>query len=50
MGSRLHGIIVKEFIQLGRDRLALTLMLFVPVVMLFIFGWAINTDVKHAPT
>ena len=50
MGSRLHGIIAKEFIQLGRDRLALTLMLFVPVVMLFIFGWAINTDVKHVPT
>src|SRR3989442_6142938 len=25
-------------------------MLFVPVAMLFIFGWAINTDVKHVPT
>ncbi len=50
MLSRLHGIIVKEFIQLRRDRLALTLALFVPVVMLFIFGWAINTDVKHVPT
>ncbi len=50
MGSRLHGIIAKEFLQLWRDRLALTLMLFVPVAMLFIFGWAINTDVKHAPT
>ncbi|MBI4594131.1 MAG: ABC transporter permease, partial [Candidatus Rokubacteria bacterium] len=50
MGSRLSGIIVKEFLQLGRDRLALTLMLFVPVAMLFIFGWAINTDVKHVPT
>lgn len=50
MGSRLHGIIAKEFIQLFRDRLALTLMLFVPVAMLFIFGWAINTDVKHVPT
>src|SRR5438093_490258 len=50
VGSRLHGIIAKEFLQLGRDRLALTLMLFVPVAMLFIFGWAINTDVKHVPT
>ena len=50
MGSRLHGIIAKEFLQLWRDRLALTLMLFVPVAMLFIFGWAINTDVKHVPT
>ena len=50
MGSRLHGIIVKEFIQLRRDPLAVTLALFVPVAMLFIFGWAINTDVKHVPT
>src|SRR5881628_3342846 len=48
VGSRLHGIIAKEFLQLWRDRLAL--MLFVPVAMLFIFGWAINTDVKHVPT
>ena len=50
MGSRLHGIIAKEFLQLRRDPLAVTLALFVPVAMLFIFGWAINTDVKHVPT
>jgi ABC-2 type transport system permease protein len=50
VGSRLAGIIAKEFIQLYRDRLAVTLALFVPVVLLFIFGWAINTDVKHVPT
>ncbi len=50
MISRLYGIIAKEFLQLRRDRLALTLALFVPVAMLFIFGWAINTDVKHVPT
>jgi ABC-2 type transport system permease protein len=50
MWSRLHGIIAKEFIQLRRDPLAVTLALFVPVAMLFIFGWAINTDVKHVST
>ncbi len=50
MGSRLFGMIAKEFIHLRRDVLALTLALFVPVAMLFIFGWAINTDVKHIPT
>jgi len=48
--TRLGGIIAKEFLQLRRDGLALTLALFVPVAMLFIFGWAINTDVKHVPT
>ena len=50
MGSRLIGIIVKEFIHLKRDMLALVLALVVPVAMLFIFGWAINTDVKHVRT
>jgi ABC-2 type transport system permease protein len=50
MLSRLYGIIAKEFIHLRRDPLAVTLALFVPVAMLFIFGWAINTDVKHVPT
>ncbi len=50
MLSRLSGIIAKELIQLRRDPLAVTLALFVPVAMLFIFGWAINTDVKHVPT
>jgi ABC-2 type transport system permease protein len=50
MLSRLLGIVAKEFIQLKRDGLALTLALFVPVAMLFIFGWAINTDVKHVTT
>lgn len=43
-------MIAKEFIHLRRDPLAVTLALFVPVAMLFIFGWAINTDVKHIPT
>src|SRR5262245_39448708 len=50
MSSRLWGIIAKEFIQLWRDRLSLTLALFVPVAMLFIVGWVINTDVKYVPT
>jgi ABC-2 type transport system permease protein len=50
MIHRLYGIIAKEFLQLRRDSLAVTLALFVPVAMLFIFGWAINTDVKHVPT
>ncbi len=50
MASRLYGIIAKEFVQLRRDPLALTLVLFIPVVLVFIFGWAINTGVKHVPT
>lgn len=41
---------MKEFIQIRRDLLALTLYLCVPMIMVFIFGWAINTDIKHVPT
>ena len=48
--GRLLAIIRKEFIHLRRDTLALTLALFIPVAMLFIFGYAINTEVKHIPT
>lgn len=47
---RLAAMVWKEFIQLRRDPLALTLTLFIPVALLFIFGYAINTDVKHLPT
>jgi ABC-2 type transport system permease protein len=43
-------MIWKEFVQLRRDVTALALMLFIPVALLFIFGYAINTDVKHLPT
>jgi ABC-2 type transport system permease protein len=43
-------MIWKELLQLRRDPLALTLSLFIPVALLFIFGYAINTDVKHLPT
>ncbi len=48
--TRLGGVVWKEFLQLRRDAMALTLMLFIPVALLFIFGYAINTDVKHLPT
>jgi ABC-2 type transport system permease protein len=47
---RLVGMMWKEFLQLRRDPMALTLTLFIPVALLFIFGYAINTDVKHLPT
>ncbi len=50
MGRRLSAIIVKEFIQLVRDRRTLALALLMPVIQLFLFGYAISTDVEHLPT
>ena len=47
--NRLLAIIKKEFIQMGRDRLTLAMMLLMPFVQLLVFGFAINTDVKHLP-
>jgi len=40
----------KELLQLRRDRLTLAMMLVLPIVMLLLFGYAINTDVRHIPT
>jgi ABC-2 type transport system permease protein len=40
----------KEFIQMRRDRLTLGIMIGIPVVQLLMFGFAIQTDVRHIPT
>src|SRR5678816_3599054 len=40
----------KELLQLRRDRPTLAMMLVLPVVQLLLFGYAINTDVRHIPT
>ena len=47
---RLRALLVKEFIQMGRDRLTLAIMGLLPVIQLLIFGFAINTEVKHLST
>ena len=47
---RLKALLIKEFIQMRRDRLTLAMMLALPVIQLLVFGFAINTDVKHLPT
>ena len=44
------AVLVKEFIQLTRDRLTYAMLLGVPVVQLLLFGYAINTDPRHLPT
>jgi ABC-2 type transport system permease protein len=47
---RLQALLIKEFLQMRRDRLTLVMMLGLPVIQLILFGFAINTDVKHLPT
>jgi ABC-2 type transport system permease protein len=53
MGSslrRIGAILLKEFIQMRRDRLTFAIMLIVPIVQLALFGFAINSDPRHLPT
>lgn len=48
--SRWVGIMLKEFIQLKRDRLTFGMIIGIPVIQLILFGFAINSDPKHLPT
>ena len=50
MLSRPLAIAWKELLQLRRDRLTLAMMIALPIVQLMLFGYAINTDVRHMPT
>jgi len=50
MMPRLWPMIRKEFIQMRRDRLTLGIMFGIPVIQLLMFGFAIQTDVRHIPT
>lgn len=49
MRSRLFSIIRKEFIQIFRDPRTLGLILVMPIVQLFLLGYAATTDVKNVP-
>jgi len=48
--ARLFAVLMKEFIQMRRDRMTFALMIGVPVMQLLLFGFAINTDPRHLPT
>jgi ABC-2 type transport system permease protein len=47
---RFVAVLVKEFIQMRRDRLTFAMMVGIPLIQLVLFGFAINTDPKHLPT
>jgi len=48
--GRLMAVMVKEFIQMRRDRLTFAMMVGVPILQLILFGFAINSDPKALPT
>lgn len=48
--SRWWSIVLKEFLQLKRDRITFAMIVGLPIIQLTLFGFAINTDPKHLPT
>jgi len=48
--SPLWPMLRKEFIQMRRDRGSLGMMIGIPAIQLIMFGYAIQTEVRHLPT
>ncbi len=44
------AMLVKEFIQLRRDRVSFAMIIMIPLVQLMLFGYAINTTPRDLPT
>jgi ABC-2 type transport system permease protein len=47
---RFWAVVLKEFIQMRRDRLTFGMMVGIPLMQLMLFGFAINSDPRHLPT
>jgi len=48
--ARFGAVLIKEFIQMQRDRITFAMMIGLPIIQLFLFGFAINADPRHLPT
>lgn len=48
--QRLLAIVIKEFVQMKRDRLTFGMIIGIPLIQLILFGFAINNDPKNLPT
>ncbi|MBA2252867.1 MAG: ABC transporter permease [Nitrospirales bacterium] len=47
--ARCWAMVVKEFVQMRRDRVTFGMMIGIPMIQLILFGFAINSDPKHLP-
>jgi len=48
--ARFWAVLMKEFIQMRRDRLTFAMIIGIPIVQLLLFGYAINLNPKGLPT
>ncbi|SNB56249.1 ABC-2 type transport system permease protein [Marinobacter sp. es.042] len=46
---RIRAIFGKELIQLRRDRMTFGMIVMIPLLQLLLFGYAINTNIRHIP-
>ena len=47
---RTRAMLIKEFIQLRRDRVSFGMIIMIPLMQLILFGYAINTTPRDLPT
>ena len=47
---RTRAMLIKEFIQLRRDRMSFGMIIMIPLMQLVLFGYAINTTPRDLPT
>ena len=48
-GSRLLAVMIKEFIQMRRDKATFAMIIGIPLMQLILFGYAINTNPRDYP-
>ncbi len=46
---RIYAIFSKELMQLKRDRMTFGMVVMIPLMQLLLFGYAINTNIRHIP-
>src|SRR6185437_5537043 len=44
------AVLIKEFIQIRRDRVSFAMIIMIPLMQLLLFGYAINTTPRDLPT
>lgn len=48
--NRLLAVMIKEFIQMMRDKTTISMIIGIPLMQLILFGYAINTNPRNLPT
>ncbi|WP_170379707.1 ABC transporter permease [Ruegeria atlantica] len=46
---RITAVLKKELLQLRRDRMTFAMVVMIPLIQLLLFGYAINTNLRHVP-